>query len=37
VTLSTTLAAALSARVPVGMVRYNLRRTADALADIWYD
>jgi len=29
------LSVALSARTPVGIVRYNLRRTADALADIW--
>ncbi len=29
------LSVALSARTPVGIVRYNLRQTADALADIW--
>lgn len=37
VTLNTILSVALSARTPVGIVRYNLRRTADALADIWYE
>jgi len=36
VTVDTVLSVALSARTPVGMVRYNLRRTVDALADIWH-
>lgn len=29
------LSVALSARTPVGIVRYNLRQTADALAEVW--
>jgi predicted regulator of Ras-like GTPase activity (Roadblock/LC7/MglB family) len=37
VTPDTILAVALSARTPVGMVRYNLRRAADALAETWSD
>ncbi|UCC65015.1 MAG: response regulator [Anaerolineae bacterium] len=37
VTPSTILSVALSARTPVGMVRLNLRRTMDALADVWYE
>lgn len=37
VTLDTILSVALSARTPVGIVRYNLRRTADALAEMWYE
>jgi len=31
------LSVALSARTPVGIVRYNLRRTADALAQVWQE
>jgi CheY-like chemotaxis protein len=37
VTSNTILSVALSARAPVGIIRYNLRRLADALADIWYE
>jgi len=37
VTVDTILSVALSARTPVGMVRYNLRRAGDALADIWHE
>jgi len=37
VTPSTILSVALSARTPVGMVRLNLRRTTDALANVWYE
>ncbi len=37
VTSDTILAVALSARTPVGIVRYNLRRTADELAEVWYE
>lgn len=35
VTSDTILSVALSARTPVGIVRYNLRRTADELAKVW--
>lgn len=35
VTPDTILSAALSARTPVGIVRYNLRRAANALAKVW--
>jgi CheY-like chemotaxis protein/predicted regulator of Ras-like GTPase activity (Roadblock/LC7/MglB family) len=31
------LSVALSARTPVGIVRYNLRRTADALTQVWHE
>ena len=37
VTSNTILSVTLSARAPVGIIRYNLRRLADALADIWYE
>ena len=37
VTPDTILAVALSARTPAGMVRYNLRRATDALAETWSD
>jgi len=37
VTVETILSVALSARTPVGIVRYNLRRTVDALTDIWQE
>jgi CheY-like chemotaxis protein len=35
VTPDTILSVALSARTPVGIVRYNLRQAAEALADVW--
>jgi len=35
VTPTTMLSVSLSARTPAGIVRYNLRRLADALADVW--
>ena len=35
VTPETVLSVALSARTPVGIVRYNLRRSADALSGVW--
>lgn len=35
VTSDTILSVALSARTPVGIVRYNLRRTVDELAKVW--
>ena len=37
VTVDTILSVALSARTPVGIVRYNLRRTGDTLADVWHE
>ena len=37
VTSNTILSVALSARAPAGIIRYNLRRLADALADVWYE
>jgi len=35
VTPQAMLSVAISARAPVGMVRYNLRRAAQALSDVW--
>ncbi len=35
VTPDTILSVALSARTPLGIVRYNLRRASDALANVW--
>lgn len=37
VTSDTVLSVALSARTPAGIVRYNLRRAADALAEVWHE
>jgi CheY-like chemotaxis protein len=37
VTSNTMLSVSLSARTPAGIVRYNLRRLADALADTWHE
>ena len=37
VTSTTMLSVSLSARTPAGIVRYNLRRLVDALADVWQE
>ena len=37
VTPSTLLSVSLSARTPAGIVRYNLRRTVDALVKMWHE